>query len=117
MKWTLILAFAVCLMLGTQGSTEARPWHHSPTDAACMRLMRVNHLPLDSAKADWLGNYHGCDEAYNSAGTLIGYTQGTSYCERLAYSLTMRQHLSGLAMHTRMGGKCVLYEDWSWGPE
>lgn len=118
MRWQLVLTLAVCLFAATVGTTAAHgPWRYAGTDAGCMRLMWVNGAPLGSAEADWLGNYHGCDEVYNASGRLVGYGRGTSHCDRLAYQYAIGQGLTGEQYHAAMAGQCVLYEDLSWGAE
>ena len=113
-------AALVCLTLATlvvptaTGATTDRP---TTTDARCMRLIEANQLPLDSAKADWVANYHGCQQVYADGWVLVGYGRGTSACDRLAYRLTLLRGYQGEALHRRMAGRCVLYEDWAWGAE
>lgn len=118
-------ALIVAAILGTVGvalmgaGVSIALGHDSPTrtDAGCMRLMAANALPLDSKKADWLGNYHGCQQVYDGP-TLVGYGVGDGRCNRAAYALSMRLRLTGSTYHAAMGRMhCVLYEDWSWSAE
>lgn len=117
MKLALTLALAGSLLVAA-GTTVAsgRPMQAQP-NKQCMALIAANGLPLASPKAEWLANYHGCNKTYDANGNLTGYGRGTSRCERLAWHLTMQRHLTGLALHQRMAGICVLYEDWAWGAE
>lgn len=101
------------------GGVQVALGHEAPTmtDAGCMRLVANNDLALDSHKADWISNYHGCQQVYDGP-TLVGYGVGDGLCNRAAYVLSMRLRLTGSLYHTAMGyAHCVLHEDWSWSAE
>lgn len=103
----------------TASATTSQPTATSQpaTNAACMHLVLAQGVPLGSHKADWVANYAGCQQVYAANGTLVGYGIGTGLCNQLAYTLTFTYRLQGKALHARMGGICVLYDDWAWGAE
>jgi hypothetical protein len=112
---SVILVALVALAVGVSIVLGAPSTRH--TDAACMALIRSNNVPLTSRKADYVGNYAGCQQTY-WRGVLVGYARGSGACNEAAYHGTFDLHLSGSAYHRYMGTRhCVLFEDWSWGAE
>ena len=110
------VAIALTLGLGTVSAAPAGPTH---TDARCTQVLRDWNYGIDSADADWLANYIGCDEVYNAKGTLVGFGKGKTVCERRAYRGNFIHHLINAEFDAYMTkGDCGnLNEDLSWSQD